>query len=127
MSENTVTSSLKAIREGAGVGVREMARRLGMSPSSYSHYEDPKRFKAPYLPMAWAIKFADALEPSGVDRARILALVGADKGEDVTTLDQRLSELSPRRQQMLLDLLSDLEAAEAAQREPRGSAPDDQG
>lgn len=115
MNDQPVTAALKTLRLEAGVGLREMARRLGMSsPSSYSHYEDPARFKDDYLPMAWAIRFADALEPSGMDRQRVIALAGSDPGMGQDAVDARLARLSPHRRRMMMDLLKDLEAAEAA-------------
>ncbi len=69
-----VTASLKKLREAAGLSVREMARRVGMSPSGYSHYESPSRFKSDYLPMAEAINFSAALEESGIARDDVMAL-----------------------------------------------------
>lgn len=76
MENHEVTAALKAIRTTARVGVREMARRLGVSPSTYMHYEDPSRFKARYLPMEQALKFADALGVEGLAREQILMLAG---------------------------------------------------
>ncbi|MDO5621940.1 MAG: helix-turn-helix transcriptional regulator [Paracoccus sp. (in: a-proteobacteria)] len=125
METQPVAYALRAIRRGAGVAQREMARRLGLPPSTYRHYEDPDRFKDPYLPLAWALKFADALEQSGVERSAVIALAGADASSQTDGVDQRFSRLSPRRQQMMLDLLSDLEAAEEADREAQGTDPDD--
>ncbi|WP_196216827.1 helix-turn-helix domain-containing protein [Paracoccus shanxieyensis] len=126
MSNTPVTEALRAIRERAGVGVREMARRLGMtSPSSYSHYEDAKRFKDDYLPMSWAIRFADALEPSGVDRTEVIALAGVDSAKPPPDVDERISQLSPRRKEMLMSLLADLEAAEALDLERQEKASGD--
>jgi len=125
MADEQVTSALRALRKNAGVGVREMARRLGVSPNSYTHYENPDRFKEPYLPMAWAIRFADALEPSGVDRGAIIALAGADREEEASDLEARILQLSDRRQAMLLQLLSDLEAAEAVDRAHQETADGD--
>lgn len=69
-----VTARLKELREAAGISVREMARRVGMSPSGYSHYESPNRFKSDYLPMAEAINFSAALEESGIARDDVMAL-----------------------------------------------------
>lgn len=97
--------------------MREMARRLNIAPNSYTHYENPSRFKDAYLPMEWAAKFADALEVSGIDRNRVLALAGAAELAGPTTIDARAAGLSPRRYEVLLSLLSDLEVAEAADRE----------
>lgn len=127
MDDEPVTKALRDLREEAKVGVREMARRLGMSsPSSYAHYEDPNRFKDPYLPMAWAQRFADALEPSGINRARVIALAGVVNADPSETLDARLARLSRRRHDMVLSLLADLEAAEAADQERQGKADDEQ-
>ena len=117
MTEEPVTAALRALREDAGVGVREMARRLGVSPNSYSHYENPERFKDTYLPMTWALRFADALEKSGVDRARVVALAGVTDPDPGLGVDARVARLSSRRRSMLLELLSDLEAAEIADQE----------
>lgn len=78
MIDEPVTEALKAIRTQSGVGVREMARRLGVSPSTYAHYESPDRFKARFLPMEEAIRFADALDLKGPARDRLMALAGAD-------------------------------------------------
>lgn len=117
MMDQPVTAALRALREEAKVGVREMARRLGMSsPSSYSHYEDPKRFKDKYLPMEWAIRFADALAANGMDRSRVLALAGSEEIMDIAKLDTRFRKLSRKRQRVLLSILSDLEAAEEVDR-----------
>lgn len=96
MENDDVTSALKAIRTRAGVGVREMARRLGVPPSTYSHYENPARFKARYLPMDEALSFAVALEPEGVAREDLLRLAGAetDTGANQTTARTSPSTLS---------------------------------
>ncbi|WP_353429285.1 helix-turn-helix domain-containing protein [Paracoccus denitrificans] len=128
MSDQSVAAALRALRQEAGVGVREMARRIGApSPSSYAHYEDPKRFKDPYLPMAWAIRFADALEQNGIDRARVIALAGATEQQQGEGVEARMSRLSRKRYDMLLNLLADLEAAEEADRERQGKDGDEKG
>lgn len=71
-----VATQLKSIRESAGVSVREMARRLEMSPSSYKHYENPDRFKGRYLPQDLAQRMADAIkdEASALDILRLAIL-----------------------------------------------------
>ncbi len=117
MIEEPVPLRLKRIREAARVGLRKMARELDLPHSSYGHYEDPNRFKEPFLPMDFAMRVAGVLERHGVDRSVILALAGA--AVDASTIDARLQAISARRQQMLLDLLADLEAAEAYYREQR--------
>ncbi len=49
-----IAIQLKEAREAANLGLREVARRLGLKPTSYSHYENPDRFKSEYLPLALA-------------------------------------------------------------------------
>lgn len=62
MTDQAPTATkLKAIRERANIGLREMARRLKMPTSSYGHYEDPNRFKDDYLPADMAARIAEAL------------------------------------------------------------------
>jgi phage repressor protein C with HTH and peptisase S24 domain len=65
-------AAVKGLRERANLSVREIASRLGMSPSGYSHYE--QRIKDTYLPPRIAAQLADVLEPAGVPRAEVLAL-----------------------------------------------------
>lgn len=120
MREKPVTQELKEIREGAGVGIREMARRLGVSPNSYTHYENPERFKDPYLPMHQAERFADALAQSGVAREAVLALAGALEPLNAEALDARLSRLPPSRRQKVLQYLADQEALEAQGKQEPG-------
>lgn len=76
-AEMTTALRLKAIRERCDVSLREMARRTGMTKGKYNHYEDPSRFKSPYLPVKIAQQIADALTPEGIDPAEIWALTGA--------------------------------------------------
>ncbi|MBM3605102.1 MAG: helix-turn-helix transcriptional regulator [Alphaproteobacteria bacterium] len=113
MTDKPVTLALKELREGAKVGVREMARRLGVSPNSYTHYENPDRFKDPYLPMHMAIRFAEALAPDGVTSEAVLALAGASEGVTAESFDARLAKLPPSRQQQVLQYLADQEALHA--------------
>jgi len=130
MQRQPVTEALKELREAAGVGVREMARELGMSsPASYKHYEDPKRFKAPYLPMAMAQRFAEVLETHGSSKDKVLSLAGAEPlaTHDDESIEARMARLSPGRQHILHALLSDLEAAEAAEKARPGKSPDGNG
>lgn len=63
---------VKAIRNEAGLSVRDMARLLDMSPSGYSHYE--QRIKEPYLPAKIAKAIADVVEDRGVNRSAVLIL-----------------------------------------------------
>jgi transcriptional regulator with XRE-family HTH domain len=128
MSEYTVTHALRELRTRAKVSLREMARQLGKSTGGYGHYEDPSRFKDPYLPMQLALEIAAILERHGVKREEVIALAGADAFADAESVDARVSKLSPERRRRFLDYLADLEAAEAASRETRvpASSPDDQ-
>jgi len=71
-----VTEALKKLRDRAGISVREMARRVGLSSSGYSHYESPARFKAPVLPLQEAQRFARALQPEGIGESEVMALTG---------------------------------------------------
>ncbi|MEQ8388117.1 MAG: S24 family peptidase [Alphaproteobacteria bacterium] len=50
-------SRLKALRQKAGLSLREMAREIGWGATRYQHYED--RYKKPYLP----IEVLDAILP----------------------------------------------------------------
>jgi transcriptional regulator with XRE-family HTH domain len=77
----TAATRLREIRESAQVGVREIARRLGMPPSSYMHYENPERFKGAFLPQQLATEIAKALEAEGQSDAILaLAAIGAQPG-----------------------------------------------
>jgi transcriptional regulator with XRE-family HTH domain len=79
MSEHTpVTAQLKAAREAAGLSIREMARRLSMSSSGYSHYESPDRFKESVLPVPIARAIAQIMVGTPVDPATILKLTSLD-------------------------------------------------
>lgn len=81
MSTNTA-ERVKALREQAGVSVRELARRLGKPVSSYLHYETPSRFKNGPLPVAFARDLATALAPNGISEADVMALAGFAPGEE---------------------------------------------
>lgn len=51
MADIPVTERLKALRNRAGVTMREAAGAIGKkTPSGYQHYEDPNKFFRPYLP-----------------------------------------------------------------------------
>lgn len=119
MEKTPVTKALREIREEAKVGLREMARRLGVPPNTYSHYENAERFKAPYLPMQMAINFAKALAPEGIAPERVLALAGHGDGATAENFDERLANLSPDRREKVLQYLADQEALHAqAELEP---------
>jgi transcriptional regulator with XRE-family HTH domain len=87
MDKLPIALQLKAIREKADVSIRTMAERVGKPASSYAHYENPKNFKAEFLPLNLARSFADALRPEGFsDDVMRLAGVGdeiAPEGNEV--------------------------------------------
>lgn len=72
-----VPRRLKELRERAGIPVRTMAQRVGMSSSGYSHYETPSRFKDHYLPMTVAIQIAKAFAGTAVDPDEVMQLAGS--------------------------------------------------
>ncbi len=73
-----VARDLKALREEAGVSVREAAKELEISPSGYKHYED--RFKDEWLPLGFINKLVPLFQRGGIEPARTRALAGL--GED---------------------------------------------
>ncbi|MBK6800336.1 MAG: hypothetical protein IPG83_02295 [Novosphingobium sp.] len=60
----------------AGLSVRKLAAELGVPSSSYAKYEDPAKFKKPIIPLDFAKRLSDILEPRGVDRAEVMLLAG---------------------------------------------------
>lgn len=70
-----VSNKLKAMREAAGLSVRDMAAALAMPASTYIHYE--ARFKRPYLPAEFAEQVATALA-ANFSRSEVMALAGPD-------------------------------------------------
>lgn len=51
---------------------------MKMSPSGYGHYEDPNRFKGPYVPVKVAKALVEALSPEGIQEEEIWALTGVE-------------------------------------------------
>lgn len=122
MSEELARVKLKRLRVSTGIGLRRMARLLGMPTSSYDHYET--RLKERYLPIDFAVQVADVLErEKQVDRSVVLALAGSEALTGAQTLDERFLELAPHRQQLVLGLVAELLAAEAYYR--GAQSPDD--
>lgn len=77
-----IAQKLREIRTAAGVGVREMARRMGISPSTYQHYENPKLFKNKFLPLEFAQTFSNAIgDPDAVKS--VLKLAGVDFNQSI--------------------------------------------
>lgn len=79
--ETPIALQLKKIREEAGIGVREMARRTGMSVGGYRHYETPKLFKSAYLPVEVSQKIAAAIGDRE-SATKVIELSGALEGLD---------------------------------------------
>lgn len=73
---------LKRLRESTRpkLSVRGMAAELGMTPSSYGHYEELRTFKKPFLPMDLVRKLLPVLSSRGIPEAEVLALGGVDTG-----------------------------------------------
>jgi phage repressor protein C with HTH and peptisase S24 domain/DNA-binding transcriptional regulator YiaG len=80
MSRTTPAAiELRKAREASGISMREVARRLGMSPNSYRHYEQPDLFKGVYLPLEFAQKLAAVVEDGDFMR-KVWELSGALDG-----------------------------------------------
>lgn len=60
-----------------------MAVALDLPPSTYQSYEDPKRYKKPYLPVDLVRSLVPHLSSRGVPVAAVLALAGIEEGETV--------------------------------------------
>lgn len=88
----SVAGDLKALRERADpkVSVRAMAAALGMPPSTYAAYEDPKKYKKPILPFDLAQRISAILEERGIPEAETMQLAGL-------TLKQADSPPSPQK------------------------------
>lgn len=127
MTKHDLPTEIKSLREDARIGLREMARELGMSPNGYRHYEQPERFKDPYLPMDLALRMAKVFEDKGADPAPILSLAGPADAQSTHTesVAERYRRLSPKRQRLVEALLTAMEEAEAAGPENPRSATDD--
>lgn len=82
MNETPVSLRLKRLRESSGLSVRAMAALAGMKPSTYGHYENPDRFKSPFLPVAEARTFAKALSKHGIAATDVLVLAGMARASD---------------------------------------------
>lgn len=82
-SMESVALKLKTLREAAAprMTVRALAAALGMPPSTYAAYEDPKKFKKPILPFDLAKRIAQILAERGVDKSKVMQLAGLDKIE----------------------------------------------
>ena len=69
---------LKALRERAGLSMREVAESLGWALTRYQHYED--RYRRRFLPIELMRHMAALFAQKGVDPRAVLALSGVDAG-----------------------------------------------
>lgn len=72
---STTARALKALREEAGLSMRQTADALGMSLTGYQHYED--RYKKAFLPVELMRRAATVLAGYGIAPGRVLALAGS--------------------------------------------------
>lgn len=74
----TIHARLKALRSMAEpkLTVRGLAAEIGMQPSTYAAYEDPKKFKKPVLPLDLVKKLAPVFENRGVAKSEVFSLAG---------------------------------------------------
>lgn len=76
------------------MSIRALADALGMPASSYAFYEDPKKFKKPYLPMELVQALIDPLSRNGVPQAEVLALAGVNgRGEPAQLTNEAAADL----------------------------------
>ena len=69
---------LKALRERAGLSMREVAESLGWALTRYQHYED--RYRRRFLPIELMRHMAALFAQKGVDPRAMLALAGVEAG-----------------------------------------------
>lgn len=69
-----VTDRLRALREAAGLTKSDMARRMGIPYSSYTHYE--YRFKDAHLPIPVAESLVKAFNGTPIDPDDVMELAG---------------------------------------------------
>jgi hypothetical protein len=88
---------LKRLRESTlpRLSIRRLAEELGIAPSSYAFYEDPKKFKKQYLPVEFAKAVAEPLSTHGVALADVLALAGIEHEAQVSQEGELASVSSP--------------------------------
>lgn len=104
MAHKNVALELKRLRTASGISLRKMADALGMAPSSYAHYENPERFKSPFLAMDIAIKISTLLQDNGrkdlAEEVAALAGGGLSQQErkhaaEVAEFNEILEEITP--------------------------------
>ena len=80
-SVSPINDKIRALRNAAGMSQNEVAAALGCVPTTYIAKEDPAKFKAPYLPVAFAKRLAAIYAPRGVDPQEVMALAGVSLTE----------------------------------------------
>lgn len=90
-----MTWRLKALREAAGLSLREMADELNVPLATYRHYED--RYKRPYLPVDKAQEIARVLSTRGILPEKVMALTGVGSGPDSLAEEKPTYAPAPRR------------------------------
>lgn len=89
--EFTAGQRLKALRNRAGLSIREMAEKLGKKTSSYQYYEDD--YTRAYLPLELTKALVGIFEPYGIKKSQVLQLSGltVTTGEGETEHREALS------------------------------------
>jgi len=104
--EGEILRTVKVVREERGISQRALARALGMDVGSYNKIENGKIG----LKVSTVFRIAEALE---VEAAELLGR----RSEGFNRLWSLFSELSPERQDRILDQMADLAELERSRRE----------
>lgn len=79
MTNFPVSKRLKQMRVQAELSVRKIAEIIGVSPSSYQHYED--KYKKEFFPMHFVEKIRGPLVSRGINEDDVMRLAGAIRRE----------------------------------------------
>lgn len=82
---------LKRLREKAGIGLREMARLVGMGVGTYRHYEE--RLKEDHLPPSIYVKVKPILMARGITLEELRVLLHEVLRDELEGVHTRLSEI----------------------------------
>ena len=122
MWQMSLATRLKRLREAAepSITIRDMAARLGLDHSTYAHYENPKRFKKPHLPLDLARRIATILKDHGIAEDDVMALAGIGELEapDLSASEEMLLDtyrsLDTEQRKLLLQLADAMAVAHTA-------------
>jgi transcriptional regulator with XRE-family HTH domain len=78
MNGTSTAERLKKLRTGAGLSLRGAAGAVGMAPTTYANYENPRRYKKRHLPLDLTNALAAVFRKQGADVAPLYALAGLD-------------------------------------------------